>query len=413
MKKLLFVIVVLVAFGLWVMYSPPEDGGYLLIAFGSKTVEMSLWLAALIVIVSLSLVWLMVRLLTGSFYLVRNFSDYLSFGGSERAQKRTASGLIDYIEGNWLQARKKLLRAAPKVDAPLINYLAAARSTYELGDRAEAEKLLTAASETGPHAELAVALTRARMELSSKQYDQCLMTLLRIKGKAPQNPVLLDLLCEVYIARQDWDSLYGIFDRLRSYKIRSPEELAQLELTIHRERLKKIGEEVRLLLQGDRLPKLRAAWEQVPGHLQKDNELIEVYARQLAINFEDQEAETLVRKALNKEWHPGLVHLYGRLRGRDPRQQLTVAEGWNKQHPRDPVLLLTLGRLCLRNEIWGSARDYFAESLRIKRDPEACAELARLLENLGETQRSSDYYQQALSMAAVGLPELPQPKTRV
>lgn len=413
MKKLLFVIVVLVAFGLWVMYSPPEDGGYLLIAFGSKTVEMSLWLAALIVIVSLSLVWLMVRLLTGSFYLVRNFSDYLSFGGSERAQKRTASGLIDYIEGNWLQARKKLLRAAPKVDAPLINYLAAARSTYELGDRAEAEKLLTAASETGPHAELAVALTRARMELSSKQYDQCLMTLLRIKGNAPQNPVLLDLLCEVYIARQDWDSLYGIFDRLRSYKIRSPEELAQLELTIHRERLKKIGEEVRLLLQGDRLPKLRAAWEQVPGHLQKDNELIEVYARQLAINFEDQEAETLVRKALNKEWHPGLVHLYGRLRGRDPRQQLTVAEGWNKQHPRDPVLLLTLGRLCLRNEIWGSARDYFAESLRIKRDPEACAELARLLENLGETQRSSDYYQQALSMAAVGLPELPQPKTRV
>ena len=51
--------------------------------------------------------------------------------------------------------------------------------------------------------------------------------------------------------------------------------------------------------------------------------------------------------------------------------------------------------------------------LRIKRDPETFAELARLLESLGETQRSSDYYQQALGMAALGLPELPQPKTRV
>ena len=413
MKKLLFIVVALFAFGLWVMFSPPEDGGYMLIAFGSKTFEMSLWFAALVYIVSILVIWLAARLLFGSFYIVRNFSEYMSFGGSERAQKRTASGLVDYIEGNWLQARKKLLRAAPKVDAPLINYLAAARSAYELGDRAEAEKLLTIASETGPDAELAVALTRARMELSSKQYDQCLMTLLRIKGKAPQNPVLLDLLCEVYIARQDWDSLHGIIDRLRSYKIRSPEDLAQLELTIHRERLKKIGEEVRLLLQGDRLPKLRAAWERVPAYLQKDNDMIDVYARQLAINFEDQEAESLVRKALSKEWHPGLVHLYGRLRGRDPRQQLTTAEAWLKQHPRDAVLLLTLGRLCLRNEIWGSSRDYFNESLRIKRDPETFAELARLLESLGETQRSSDYYQQALGMAALGLPELPQPKTRV
>lgn len=412
MKKWLFIILLILGLGLWVMWSPPEDGGYLLIAFGSKTVEMSLWFAALLMIVTWFSIWFVWRILSGSFKVVRNLSEYLNFGGSERAQKRTASGLVDYIEGNWMQARKKLLRAAPKVESPLINYLAAARSAFEMGDRAEADKLLVAASKTGADSELAVALTQARMDLLSKNYDRCLASLLKVKAKAPQNPVLLDLLRQVYLARQDWDALLGIFDRLRSYKIGSSESLAQLELTLHSERLKKVGDESKRILQGDRLPRLRGAWEKVPVHVQKSNELLAIYARQLAINAEDQEAEQLIRKALAKEWHSGMAYLYGRLRGRDARQQLTTAEGWLKQHPRDAALLLTLGRLCLRNEIWGGARDYFNESLRIKRDPETYAELARLLDNMGEHQRSADYYQQALGLTTESLPELPMPKGR-
>ncbi|HTF84745.1 MAG TPA: heme biosynthesis HemY N-terminal domain-containing protein, partial [Cellvibrio sp.] len=68
MKKLLFIVVVLFAFGLWVMLSPPEDGGYLLIAYGSKTIEMSLWFAALVIILSIFVAWLVLRLWLGSFY---------------------------------------------------------------------------------------------------------------------------------------------------------------------------------------------------------------------------------------------------------------------------------------------------------------------------------------------------------
>ena len=69
----------------------------------------------------------------------------------------------------------------------------AARSAYEMGDRAEADRLLALASKTTPDSELAVALVQARMDLLSKNYDQCLANLLRIKNKAPQNPVVLDL----------------------------------------------------------------------------------------------------------------------------------------------------------------------------------------------------------------------------
>jgi HemY protein len=410
MKKLLLMLVVIVGLSIWIIFSPPQDGGYLLIMLGGKTIEMSLWFAALIILALMFVIWLVLRIFRGSVSVAQRFSDYVNFGGSERAQKRTLNGLVDYIEGNWLQARKQLLRAAPKVEAPLINYLAAARSAFEMGDQTEATRLLKLATDTVPDSELAVALTQARMELLNKDYDQCLATLMRVKPKAPQNPVLLDLLRQVYLAREDWDGLLRIFERLRSYKIDTPQALEQLEVKIHSELLKKEGALCQRVLQTERLPRLRAAWNKLPGNMQKHPDVIAAYARQLALCSEDQEAELLLRKALSKQVHPEMVYIYGRVRGSDIRLQLRVVEDLHVQHPRDAQLLFCLGRLSMRNQLWGKARDCFRDSLSIRHDPEICAELARLLENMGEHQKSMDYYQMGLGLTTNALPELPLPK---
>jgi len=61
-------------------------------------------------------------------------------------------------------------------------------------------------------------------------------------------------------------------------------------------------------------------------------------------------------------------------------------------------LLLTLGRLCLQNSLWGKARDYLESSLQVQRNPEACAELARLLAQLGDTERSNQLFQEGLGL---------------
>ncbi|MDG6404676.1 hypothetical protein QCD79_33735, partial [Pseudomonas quasicaspiana] len=37
-----------------------------------------------------------------------------------------------------------------------------------------------------------------------------------------------------------------------------------------------------------------------------------------------------------------------------------------------------------QSSLWGKARDYLETSLRLQRNPETCAELARLLGQLGE-----------------------------
>jgi HemY protein len=98
------------------------------------------------------------------------------------------------------------------------------------------------------------------------------------------------------------------------------------------------------------------------------------------------------------------------VRGADAGKQLQHAESWLKQHPADSSLLLTLGRLCLQNRLWGKARDYLEASLRLQRNPEACAELARLLAQLGDTQRSNQLFQEGLGLLDERLLALPLPE---
>jgi HemY protein len=59
--------------------------------------------------------------------------------------------------------------------------------------------------------------------------------------------------------------------------------------------------------------------------------------------------------------------------------------------------------------LWGKARDYLESSLRVQRNPETCAELARLLAQLGDTQRSNQLFQEGLGMLDERLLAAPLP----
>ena len=93
----------------------------------------------------------------------------------------------------------------------------------------------------------------------------------------------------------------------------------------------------------------------------------------------------------------------------DPRRQLALAESLLERHPREPELLLALGRIALRNQLWGKARDYLESSLKLAARPDTCAELARLCEHLGETEHSRALLLRAVRGSVGELPALPMP----
>lgn len=372
--------------------------GYLLIAYGTKTIEMTLWVAALVAVFIYLSLWFMRKLMLGGAEMARRFRELFLFGSVERAQKRAATGMVDYLTGDWLEARKKLVRTLDKVEYPLANYIAAARSSFEMGDEAEAANILDKALAIA-NSELPVALTRARLHVQAGRYEDAINILKPIDIKMPRQAAVLDLMHHIYIAQKNWRALEELFPVMRKAKVLSNVEFEALEELLACEKIAAQSEQAKALLVAERLPALQTVWKTLARSVQKKPAVVGAYAQALAAHYQDQEAEVLVRKTLNNQWSDALVNLYGRLQVKEIHSQIRTLENWLKEKPQDATLLLGMGRLMLRNQQWELARDYFQRSLNQQASVETTLEMARLMDKLGEHKKSSDLYQQGLLLA--------------
>ncbi|MFI7867497.1 heme biosynthesis HemY N-terminal domain-containing protein [Ectopseudomonas khazarica] len=411
MKRLIWLLLLLaVAVGLYLLSLAIEaDRGYVLFTYKGFRYQSGLWaflgLLLAVVLVYYLGKWLL-RLLLSSTRLANPWSR---LHRNRRVRLASEQGMLDLAEGRWARAQRQLTRAAEADSQPLMFYLGAARAANKLGQHEQSDALLEQALNRQPQAELAIALTHAELQRSRGDMDAALDTLQAMHERHPGHHLVLRQLQRLYLQRQDWSALLGLLPELRKEKALPAAELDELERETWRGRLGEAG----LAGQGQgetALQPLTQAWQQLSAPLRQEPELIAAYVEQLRRLGAQEEAEEVLRSALKRGYDSRLARFYGVLRGADPARQLQTAELWLKQHPQDPALLLTLGRLCLQNQLWGKARDYFESSLKLERHPETCAELARLLAQLGELERSNQLLLESLGLLHQGLPPLPQPQ---
>ena len=326
---------------------------------------------------------------------------------SRRTRLAIEQGQLDLAEGRWASAQRHLHRAAEAERQPLLYYLGAARAANELGRTEDSDNLLERALERQPQAELAIALTHAQLQVDRGDTDAALVTLQAMHERHPHNAQVLRQLQRLYQQRGDWSALIRLMPELRKDKVLSAKELTQLERRAW-------GENLCLAVQREEdgqagRQSLERAWQQLTNAQRQEPQLVLAYAEQLRQLGAEGAAEEVLRTALKREYESHLARLYGLVRGSDPARQLQTAESWLKAHGDDPSLLLTLGRLSLQNRLWGKARDYLEGSLRLQRNPETCAELARLLAGLGDNERSNALFQEGLGLLDERLLALPLP----
>jgi len=409
MKRFYVIVFLLIAAAACVGLAIAEDAGYVLIAYKNFRYESSLWATLALMVILGLLLWgikLLVELVTASTGLVNPWSRR---NRSRRVQIAIEQGQMDLAEGRWASAQKHLARAAEAERQPLRFYLGAARAANEQGRYDESDNLLERALERQPQAELAIALSHAQLQVDRADTEGALSTLQAMHERHPHNVQVLRQLQRLHQQRGDWAALIRLLPELRKDKVLPANELAELERRAW-------GQNLNLAAQretgGDAgQQSLTRAWQQLTSAQRQEPTLVLAYAEQLRQLGAQAEAEEVLRGALKRQYDSHLVRLYGLLRGSDPVKQLQAAEGWLKAHPGDASLLLTLGRLCLQNSLWGKARDYFESSLKVERNPETCAELARLLAQLGDTTRSNQLFQEGLNLLDERLLALPLPAT--
>jgi HemY protein len=342
--------------------------------------------------------WLIVKLLRAP----RKLGEAAGRYRTGRAGQRLTRGVIEVAEGNFAKGERLLSRAADVSEAPLLNYLQAARAAHLLGQDERRDRWLRQAYENLPEAANAVLLTQAELQLDQAQYEPALATLRQIEENSPNHGHALALLGRLYYRLEDWPHLSEILPKLRKYGRLDDATLSKWSLRVYQENLESAADGETVM----------AAWKKIPKEQKKDIGLLESYYSSLIRTGLHDKAEKNLATDLRRDWRPELVRLFGIVEGNDAPRQLKKAENWLKNHGDDADLLLAAARLCLRNELWGKARSYLETVISIRPSPEAYQEFGRLLNRLGEGDAAADAYRDGLSLVAQSpVPAIPHLET--
>jgi len=370
-----------------------SDAGYVLIAVGNWTVEMSLAVLVVLVLIAFALLYYTLRLTGGAVRLPQRWRGWRERRRSLKAQRGLTEGLLAFAEGDWTQAERRLLQRADDSETPLLHYLSAARAAQELGADERRDHYLRLAHESLPDARLAIGLTQAELQLEHRQLEQAESTLTQLQRKAPRHRQVLKLQMRLLLELNDWLRLRNLLPELRRRKVIPANEYTVLELKVYGELLDAAA------VDGD-ADALVAVWQRVPKDLRAGELLVLTYVRHLIRFDRGSLAEPLLRETLNRRMSDRLAHLYGLVEGSNPARQLEAAESWLAGDPRNPALLLTVGRLALRTKLWGKARGALEGSLAVQPSVETQRELGALLEHLGEHEAAAACYREAARLAA-------------
>lgn len=390
MKLLAFVLAVLAA-GVAVALYAIEDPGYVLIARAPWSLEMSLTLFVPLMLAAFGVLAVVLYVLVRLARIPQDVERWRATRHARRARAALIQGQVHLAEGNWAEAEAELLAGLRHGDAPLLNYLGAALAAQHQGNTEKRDEYLAAAHKQAPGAALAVGMTQAALRMQAGQFEQALATLTELRERAPRNAQVLKLLAQAHEALSDWTGLAELIADLRQQHALPPRAIDALELKAHSELL-------RQPLPSRSLTVLNRAWNAVPKHLRKHPAMVLAYARHLVQQNQMDDAEKLLREAIESSWDDMLVDLYGRVQGRRPTEQLESAEDWIAAHPEDPRLLLALGRLAARVGHTAKARTYFERALALHASAEACRELGELLEQGGKKDDAAACYRRGLEL---------------
>ena len=366
-----------------------EDSGYVLFGRGLYTLEISLTLFLVIVFLSYIFGYLVVRFIIQTWTMPAHLKQWRFSQQAKKARKKSLLGLINLSQGQWKKAERQLTRAVKNSDMPLLNYLSAAKAAQKQNAPERRDHYLALAHKSMPAADFSVKLTQAELQFAHGQNEQALATLVHLHSLSPKHPHIMVLLSQLYQQLKSWEDLRKLLPQLHKHKIFPEKKLLEIEHEVYTKLIQKIS-----LDKGEN--KLQLLWQNISRELKKDPDLLENYCNKLIQLKQYDEAELILRNALRKVWQPNLVKLYGLVKSSQIEKQLSFAESLSKDHDNHPLLLLTLGRLCMYNDLWGKARAYLEASIGNKELPETYKELGLLMEYLNEPALAAEYFKKGL-----------------
>lgn len=372
------------------------DPGYVLLAWGDTSIEMSLWVLLFNMVLVFAVMSFSLRFIMALNLPFRVLGDWRQTSRIKQMQLQTRQALLALADGQNLRAERKLAELAPNTSQPMVVLPALARALGRQGKIKAAQLVLEKLVIEFPGAQQLAYLELAHICLHQGDDAAALLPLQSLHKLTPEhaeaNQLLLGLLQRLAL----WPDLISLLLVVGKAQQLSDEQLMQQQQLAYGRAFSASRKQVGSTTDNS-VAELKSLWKKAPQSITNHGPSIIIYAKAMARIEGDlaNNTEAFIEQALKLLWLDELVLAYAHLPLTSLQQSLAKAEAWQVMAQDSAALQLTLGRLCRRLELWGKAQDYLQASISLQASKEAHAEMARLQHKLGHVDVAIEHYRLA------------------
>lgn len=389
--RLLFWLLLILALAVGVGLLANSNEGYVLIVRPPYRLELSLNLLLVLIVLSFAFLHLSLRFIHYTRRLPASIRAYKEQQRIRHGHTALLESLHAMVEGHYAAAQKNAIKAFELGEDAELSALVAARASHKLKQRTQRDFYLTEVEQRVSGKAIARLLMQAELLLDDRQYNEALEVVQHLQKIEPKHPAALRLELKLHIRLNNWQQALVLLHQLENDEVIDHWQVTEMRQIAHRHLIQRYA---------DDLPALSMHWKQMPEDDRLNSRLVHLAATNFIRLGAHAQALEIIEASLAHRWDSDLAELLGDCITDNPQKLLQKAERWLLTQEGDAKLLLALGNICSRMQLWGKAESYLEASISVHPSTRAHLALAKAMESRGEKERALYHYRQSAELQA-------------
>ncbi|RQM48154.1 heme biosynthesis protein HemY [Paraburkholderia bannensis] len=374
------------------------DAGQVLLVYPPYRVDVSLNLFVVGIVVAFLLLYAILRFVRNVVTMPRRVAAYRARARKEKAHSALRDAIGNLYAGRFSRAEKAARDSLADDNNKGAAGLIAANAAHRLHEYARRDDWLTQVDD--PELQEARLMATADMRADGRDADGALAALTEMRSQGGRRIHAQQIALRAQQQLKNWSEVLKLVKTLEKREALHPAVAV---------RLRQLAAENLLRDRRHNADALLELWHAL-SPIERHSPRLADCAAELLIALERQaDARKIVEEALAQNWDARLLRRYPDTAGDDALPLIQKAEAWRKERPEDGDLLFALGRLCLKQQLWGKAQSFLEAALKSanasNNEPlkiRSHRALARLHEELGDAGKAATHYREsAMSMNVV------------
>lgn len=372
------------------------DAGQVLLVYPPYRVDISLNFFVVAIVVLFALLYALTRIARNVWQMPQRVAAYRARSREAKAHSALREAIGNLYAGRFSRAEKAAREALSNQANKGAAGLVAAVAAHRMREYMRRDEWLAAID--SPDWQDARLMASADMRADGRDPEGALAALTEMQSQGGRRIHAQQIALRAQQQLKNWGEVLKLVKTLEKREAIHPAVAVRLRQQAAENLLRDRRHDAEALL---------TLWHSLAPVERQSPRLADLAAELLIALQRNDEARKIVEEALQHNWDARLLRRYPDTVGNDALPLIQKAEAWRKTRPEDADLLFALGRLCLKQQLWGKAQSFLESALRLAGDNEALTirthrALARLFEQLGDMSRAHEHYRaSALAMNVV------------